>query len=73
MLYKYLLVNHTKKQIVLIEEIEEVWRFIFTLLKFGWNETDNVETMHEFDDFAKIQIYVLRENYTHDFGDEVFR
>jgi hypothetical protein len=57
---------------VLIEDIEELWKFIFKLLNDGWKETDTVETMHEFEDYGKIRGYVKRENYTHEFGDEVF-
>lgn len=73
MSYNYLLVNHTKKHMVMIEEIDELWKFIFGLLKLGWHESDNVDTMHELEDYAKLKHYVKYEHYTHDFGDEVFR
>jgi hypothetical protein len=68
----YLFVNHTKKHIVLIEDLDTVWNFIFRLLKVGWKETDSVELMHEIDDYINLKYYVKHENYTHDFGDEVF-
>jgi hypothetical protein len=72
MLHNYLLVNHTKKHMVMIEDIEELWKFIFRLLKLGWEETDSVETMHELEDYTKLRYLAKNENYTHDFGDEVF-
>ena len=71
--YNYLLVNHTKKYMVMIEELEELWKLVFQLVKVGWTETDSVEMMHEVEDYVKLKHYVKYENYTHEFGDEVFR
>jgi hypothetical protein len=71
--YSYLLVNHTKKQIVLIDEMETMWQECMRLLKCGWNESDNVDTMHEMEDYHKLRSLVIYEHYAHTLGDEVFR
>jgi len=73
MVYNYLLVNHTKKHIVLIDDIETMWQECMRLLKYGWNESDMVDTMHEMEDYHKLRSLVIYENYKHTLGDEVFR
>jgi hypothetical protein len=68
----YLLVNHTQKRIILVEEIEMMWKACIHLLKNVWRDTDTVEIMHEYDDYNKLCYLAKQENYQHDLGD-VFR
>jgi hypothetical protein len=68
----YLLVNHTKKRIILIEEIEMVWKECISLIKSSWHDTDSVDVMHEYEDYTKLCYLVNQEKYDHDLGD-VFR
>jgi len=50
-----------------------MWQECMRLLKCGWNESDNVDTMHEMEDYHKLRSLVVYENYAHTLGDEVFR
>ena len=68
----YLLVNHTKKRIILIEEIEMMWKECVHLLKTVWLDTDMVEVMNEYSDYTKLSYLVKQEGYSHDLGN-VFR
>ena len=71
--YSYLLVNHTKKCMVIIEEFEELWNLCCQLLQSGWDELDHVEIMHEKNDYHRLKYLANNESYIHNFGDDIFR
>jgi hypothetical protein len=69
--FNYLYVNHTKKRIILLD-LENIWKDCVDLLNSGWEQTDSVEIMHEYNDYGRVKYFVRNEGYSHDFGDDVF-